>query len=281
MATNVGGNKIIITGVVFGLVTMVLLYVYLRKYGESHRSSWPVVVVAKVEIAANSKISHEKLATIQVPPESIVPGAFGEIKGLEGRWARNTIRTNAQLTESDLMLAGELPGLGSLIPAGKRAIAIEANEVKAVGSVIKPGDHVDVLATYRDPFGKEETTMMLLQNVLVIAVNQGQTDPTKVDGAKTSMTLVVGPEETERLTAADRAGILRVALRSPKDTTVINSTGVTMKDISFGKAQDIPSAPVPSVAPVVPVAPVTRQREVEKEREIIIYHGTEARPVRP
>ncbi len=291
MATNPVGTKVLFAGVALGLVTTALLYVYLRKVNEHPRAHWQRVVVAQTQIPSHAKITPAMVTITTMPPELIVPDALREVKGIEGKVARHAIQPHEQILKSDLMTENEIPSLAQHVPEGKRAIAIAANEVTAVGSVIKPGDRVDILATYRDPTAKEETTQMILQNVPVLAVNRGQTDPATAEGAKTSMTLAVAPEETERLTAADRAGVLRVSLRSPTDTTVIKSPGVTVKDISGIQVRVEPPPPPPTTpAPLTPtpkpgpmpvIITTTNVPEKETVKEITIFRGIDARPVRP
>ena len=138
---------------------------------------------------------------------------------MDGRTTLHRIKAKEQIRTSDLLGEGQNAGLSMDIPAGMRAIAIGAGEVMAVGSTVKPGDRIDILATYTDPVAHQETTQMILQNVLVLAVNKGDTDQQGKTGAKSSMTLAVKPEEAELLTAADRAGALRVALRGPMPRT--------------------------------------------------------------
>ena len=280
MATNIAGGRILTVGVVLGLATTILLYVYLRRQTESYTAHWKKVVVAGVEIPAHTKIARDQLVLFPAAPELISPGAIQDLQMVEGKLARTTIHPAAQITAADLMVEGEIPGLAFRVPPGKRAIAIAASEVSAVGQMIKPGDHVDVLATYRDPDGKIETTQMILQHAPVLAVNIGETDPSTPAGAKTSMTLAVAPEDTERLTAAAVAGQLRVALRSPADVEVIRTPGITVRDIPLGRLRnedETPAAVKVAAAPVVgpPVQPV--ERDLPKLREITIIRGTEAR----
>jgi pilus assembly protein CpaB len=293
MATTPGsGAKILVVGLVLAAVTAGLLYMYLRKMSESPRANWQRVVVAKVQIPANTKFKQEMVTLTSMPPENIVPNAVRDPKAIEGKLARHDIFPMEQLLDSNLMLEGETPSLALRVPEGKRAIAIGASEVQSVGSVVKPGDRVDILATYRDPVANEETTQMLLQNVPVLAVNQGQTDPLTSQGAKTSMTLAVAPEDTERIAAIDRAGALRIALRSPHDASIHRSTGVTIKDISVGKVRaNATGAETKESTPLTdflktPVAPVTVTTTnispiSERAKEIIVYRGTEAKTVVP
>lgn len=294
--TSGGGSKILIAGLVLGVLTAGLLYIYLRKMTEFPKAHWQTVVVARMQIPANTKLTQDMVTLALVPPETIVANALRDLKGIEKKLARQDLFPHEQVLDRDLMVEGEIPSLALRVPEGKRAIAIAATEITAVGSVIKPGDRVDILATYRDPIANEETTQMILQNVLVLAVNQGQTDPTTSQGAKTSMTLAVAPEDTERITAADQAGRLRISLRSPHDTTVYTGAGFTVKDFSPGKVRITtptgsstsetkdPLALLPPVkTPVIPVIITTTNiaPPAEKPREIIVYRGTEAKTVVP
>ncbi len=157
------------------------------------------------------------------------------------------------------------------IPAGMRAIAIGAGEVIAVGSTVKPGDRIDILATYSDPVAHQETTQMILQNVLVLAVNQGETDQQGKSGAKSSMTLAVKPEEAELLTAADRAGALRVAMRGVGEKAVITTQGVGTKDfLGSNPLKFATTPPDPYRATPIIISPPRNQRP-----EVMIIRGVQ------
>jgi len=280
MATNISGGKIVMVGVALGLASTVLLYLYLRRQtqlSQSYKANWKMVVVARTELPAFTNITMDSVVLVAVPPEFISPDAIQDPKTIKGKLVRHGIHANTQITMADLMVANEIPGLAIRVPAGKRAIAIAASEVIAVGTMIKPGDHVDILATYRNPDNRIETTQMILQNVPVLAVNIGQTNPETHEGAKTSMTLAVAPEDTERLTAAASAGQLRVSLRSPTDNAVIRTPGVTVKDIPFGRMQE---EDTPTVFPVM-APPVQLAVNMEQTREIAIVRGTETRRIVP
>ena len=106
------------------------------------------------------------------------------------------------------------------IPEGMRAIAIGAGEVMATAAGVKPGDHIDLLATYRDPVTTQEVTKVLMQNVLVLAFNKGSTDPSGKVVTGGMLTLAVMPEHAELIAAADRAGALRVSLRPVRHESI-------------------------------------------------------------
>ena len=234
MAKKPGAGGVILVAVIFGLVTAYLIWYYLRQMDETKNRE--PVVSATMDINPHTKITREMITDSKAYPKDLIPeNAFRKLDQVEGRISLRHINTKEPIRSSDLVPAGQASTLALDIPEGMRAIAIGAGEVMAVGTSIKPGDHVDILATYPDPRTRQELTKMLLQNVLVLAVNKGQTDANGKEGANSSMTLAVQPEQTELITAADRAGALRVSLRPFNDQHIIPSPGVTTKDFYGGR----------------------------------------------
>ncbi len=91
------------------------------------------------------------------------------------------------------------------IPEGMRAFVINSDELDGQLSTPRPGDRVNILATYTETNTHQETTQTILQNVLVLAAVQNR-----------SVTLAVKAEEAELLTATGTAAELRVTnLRAP------------------------------------------------------------------
>src|SRR5439155_17521609 len=160
---------------------------------------------------------------------------------------------------------------------GMRAVAIGGDEIKFVGTSVQPGDRVDIIATYLDPRTRQELTKMILQNVMVLMVNRGKTDADGKEGANSSMTLEVTPEQTELLTAAERSGTLRVSLRAVRDAVVVDSRGVDSRDFAGSKhLADI--NPQPEKTPVFIVPPSSGSRA---RPEITIIRGNEEKTIAP
>jgi pilus assembly protein CpaB len=276
MAKKTGAGGIILVAVVLGLIAGYLIWNLDRQHQQEATKNWKPVVIAAQDIPARTKVTREQITLTTCPPNFIVTGAITDPKEAEGRIALTRIRAKDQLRSADLVVEGQGPSLGYVIPNGMRAIAIQAGEVMAVGTAVKPDDRVDILATYTHPVTHQETTQMILQNVLVLAVNKGQTDPQGKEGANSSITLAVKPEEAELLTAADRAGALRVALRPVQDKTIIPSTGVAARDFPSprtlqlaGQAPDAGKA-----TPIIINPPPGRQRP-----ELKIYRGAQEQTV--
>ena len=276
MAKKPGAGGIILVAVFLGLIAVYLIWNLERQREKQAKKNWIPVVVAVQDLPARSKVTREMVTLTAYPKELIVAGAITDPKEAEGRITLSRIRAKDQIRASDLVGEGQGPSLGYVIPKGMRAIAIQAGEVMAVGTAVKPDDRVDILATYTHPISRQETTQMILQNVLVLAVNRGETDPQgKGGGANSSMTLAVKPEEAELLTAADRAGALRVALRGVGEKAIIPSTGIEARDFpgsrTFRMAAEADST---RATPIVINPPPGNQRP-----EVKIFRGTQEQTV--
>jgi pilus assembly protein CpaB len=125
-----------------------------------------------------------------------------------------------------------------------------------VAGYVLPGTRVDVLATVNPSREATDiTSKIVLTNVQVLAAG------TKIERDGTSnepmavsvVTLVVSPEEAERLTLASTEGKIQLALRNPLDVTAPSTPGIKPA-VLMGSA-----APRPVVrrAAAAPPAPVT------------------------
>jgi len=273
MAKKSGAGAFIVGALALGLVATYMIWNYERKLELQNKEHWTPVVVAREDIPARTKITSDMVTLMPYPKDLITPGSARDRKEVEGHITLARLKAKEQIRASDLLAEGQAPSLALDIPAGMRAIAIGADEVKAVGSTVKPGDRVDILATYSEPNTHQETTQMILQNILILAINQGETDAQKPGGgAKSSMTLAVKPEEAELLMAADRAGALRVMLRNQSDKSVVSSPGVTVRDFGDHKTFEFATkAPDAEKATPVIINSPTRGHS----SEIMIYRGSQ------
>jgi pilus assembly protein CpaB len=271
MAKKSGAGGIILAAVVAAMVAVYLVWNMWRQQELQSEKHWTEVVAALQDIPAKTKITREMVTLTRYPKELIIDGAIRNPKEVDGRTTVVRIKAKEQIRTTDLLGEGQTPGLSWDIPPGMRAIAIGAGEVMAVGSTVKPGDRIDILATYTDPVAHQETTQMILQNVLVLAVNKGETDQQGKNGANSSMTLAVKPEEAELITAADRAGALRVALRGPNSKDVITTQGVGTRDFLGPNTLKFSTTP-PDMSRSTPIiiSPPRNQRP-----ELVIIRGVQ------
>ncbi len=261
----------ILSGVLLGMVSAYLIWRYLTQLDAMRKENWRQVVVAIADIKPHTIIARNMITLTLYPSENIAKDAVTDIRAVEGRVARDSIKPQDQIRTSDLVPQGHFLDLSDEIAPGKRAITIGANEVNSVGNTIMPGNRVDVLVSYHDPIINHEVTVPVLQNVRVLAVDKGVTQPADGRGASTSMTLEIPPEEGVLLTVADRTGALRVMLRTAGDDQVI-TTGPTSPEDILGNRRSV-------ILEALTGVETNRVVVAQKHRTIVMYSGTISRIV--
>jgi pilus assembly protein CpaB len=145
-----------------------------------------------------------------------------------------------------------------------RAVSVRVNEVIGVAGYVLPGTRVDVVATASPNDTRADTTSkLILSNVQVLTAgtrmeqDQEKGKPMQV----TVVTLLVNPEQSERLALASTEGKIQLALRNPMDQTAPETPGVKTAAL-VGVARATANAPkvVASSRPRAArtVAPVTQ-----------------------
>jgi pilus assembly protein CpaB len=108
-------------------------------------------------------------------------------------------------------------------------MSVRVNEVIGVAGYVLPGTRVDVVAT-QNPSNRAEdmTSKVVLSNVEVLTAGTRMEHDTK-DGKPmqvTVVTLLVTPDQAERLTLASTEGKIQLALRNPLDLESPATAGV-------------------------------------------------------
>ena len=116
-----------------------------------------------------------------------------------------------------------------MIPPGFRAVSVRVNEVIGVAGYVLPGTHVDIVATVSPTAQQGDmTSKVILTNVQVLAAGtkiDRETDKDKPIPVSV-VTLLVDPEQAERLTLAASEGKIQLALRNPLDRATPSTPGV-------------------------------------------------------
>ena len=233
-------------------------------------------VVAAHPIPLGTRITKDHVKLVSWPANSQVPGAFAKVEDVLERGVISPLGENEPLTDSKLAPLEAGAGLPPSIPDGMRALSVKVNEVVGVAGFVVPGTRVDVMATIAGKQGNQEsTTRVVVSNVQVLTAGTRYDQEKAKDGEaipSTVVTLLVTPEDAERVTLASTEGHLMLTLRNPLDVAPTKTDGVRTAGL-FGKQPEAP-APKPAVfrraAPVAPVvappAPAPKPRVVEAIR---------------
>jgi len=231
------------------------------------------VVVAAADLDIGAELRRDDIRIIDWPANAVPAGAIGDPKDVIGRSIVLPVIQNEPILPMKLASAEAGSGLPPAIPPGLRAVSVRVNEVIGVAGYVLPATRVDVLATV-SPTGQntDMTSKVILTNVQVLAAGtkiERDTDKGK-PLAVSVVTLLVAPEEAERLTLASTEGKIQLALRNPLDKTMPETHGIRPAALfGFGAptrtavarsrvASASPSAPVVAAPPELPTVEIIR-----------------------
>jgi pilus assembly protein CpaB len=187
------------------------------------------VVVASANLSLGRQLRREDLTTLDWPAAAAPEGSFEDPQAIVDRGLIISVVKNEPILPAKLASKEAGAGLPPIIPPGKRALSVRVNEVIGVAGYVLPGTRVDVVATANPTSRSEDiTTKVVLQNVEVLAAGTRleQDTPDGKPMQVTVVTLLVTPDESERLTLASTEGKIQLALRNPLDTETPVTSGI-------------------------------------------------------
>ena len=187
------------------------------------------VVVASADLSLGAEIRKEDLEVMSFPAGKAPEGTFAKPQDLLGRGLIVPVVKNEPILEAKLAPKEAGVGLPPVIPEGMRAVSVRVNEVVGVAGYVLPGTRVDVVAT-ASPLNQpgDMTSKVVLANVQVLTAGTRLEENNK-DGKPvqvTVVTLLVTPEQAERLALASNEGKIHLALRNPLDQSAPVTPGV-------------------------------------------------------
>ena len=220
------------------------------------------LVVAAQEIPIGARIEASHVRTTRWPLDAQPEGAIKKPEDAIGQIARATIEKNRPVVGTELVAQG-VGLLPMLITEGMRAMSVKVDGVTGVSGFITPNSRVDVLVAGK-PEGRtddEERSKLILQNVRVLATGKSieQLDEKPVEVP--TLTLLVSPEEAEKLTLATKQEPVRLALRNFRDEEVVRTSGMST------------TALFANVAPVVKTSEGVVRHAVNPGYSVEVYLG--------
>src|SRR5712691_3295475 len=210
------------------------------------------VIVAKATLPAQSALTTDNVEVKDVSTDAVQPNAAASLSDIQGKALTVPVAAGQQILTPFLANADQpdVKKFADLVPAGKRAMAVTFTELNTAGGLVAPGDYVDVIGVFnKNTLGKDQS-MLILQDILVLAVAQNtsadqlprqgssaqnpaalplpgrgvvaQPTPASVPFAPAqtrTVTLAVDPEAAERLALAEDYGKLRYIVRPGAERT--------------------------------------------------------------
>ena len=222
------------------------------------------VVLAARDLPVGHPVAAEDVRTVEWPAELVPAGYYSQPSDVVGRGLISAVRTNEPVLASKLAEPGSRAGLPILIPEGMRAMSIPVDQVVGVAGFVIPQTRVDVLLTIQPPGQTETVTQIILQNLTVLTAGQvvqrnDAGDPMTVN----VVTLMLTPDQAERLSLATSQGRIQLALRNMLDIEDATTTGARVSGLLPGQA------PRRATGTARPAAPTQRQEPAMVE----MYRG--------
>ncbi len=240
-------------GLVLGVVGIVLLAIYLRRFEQDVSGGQRVgLLVAVAPVVRGKPIVADMLGTREIPLAYVDDRAIraADRDKILGLIATTNVPVQQTIAWTDVIATTDgQRDLSSLVQPPNRAMPVRVAFDDQV-PLIHPGDYVDVLAVYQD----SHESSVLLQRVLVLACGV----ETAVDrsGDKRAplrsslVTLSVSLRESQLLALAMSRGPLTVVVRNPQDQTVLETppdmAASTLSDskVRDGFVRHRPAAPI-------------------------------------
>jgi len=177
------------------------------------------VMVAANDLQVGSKVEDHDVKIIRVLSADLPPGAPRKRSEVVGHGVIVPISKGEFILPNRLAQENAGSGLPALIPNGMRAVPVRVNEVVSVAGFVTPGTRVDVLLTGTPNGTGDQETTTVLQNVTVLASGHTLERNSNGDAQNTAViTLLVTPDDAQRLTLAASQGHIQLTLRNPLDT---------------------------------------------------------------
>jgi pilus assembly protein CpaB len=255
----------LLAALVISLGITYVFYVRVMKTQASSRPKMKSVVAAAVALQPGTPITAENLTLINWPDNVALDGLIEKKEDVTGRVLMYSVAANDPVLRRDLASSTSF-GLSAKIPDGMRATAVKTNEVLNIAGFIFPGSRVDVLVTlHGENNGASTMTRTVLQNVQVLSTGtKMDPDPNGKPENVTIITLLVTPEESEKLALAENQGTIQFVLRNGGDSASTNTPAIGIAELTGAPK---PLAPEPTrtkrVAAAAAVKPPTNSYLVE------------------
>ncbi len=214
---------------------------YEANLAEERRNKVPQIETVEVAVAAKpltfaQKLQPDDVVMIKWPADAVPMGAFTSKEAVYGDdpTVQRTILKDMVANEPIMLgLVSELggdAGIRSRLAPGMRAVTIRVDVTTGVSGFLQPGDKVDIF--WSGESNGRTITKLLLEKVLIIAVDQETTGDSMTANVARTITVEVSPDIVAKLTQAQRTGTLTLSLRGVEDTADAGAIEINQKDIT-------------------------------------------------
>lgn len=205
-------------------------------FAQSRISAQSVVVAAR-DLDVGTTVGSEDVRLVDWPGEAVPNGYARSVDEVLGRGVITEVATNEPLISSKLADADAGGGLPIVIPPGMRAVSVKVDEVIGVAGFVVPGTRVDVVLTMTPQNSDDTMSRVILENIRALAAGQEiQQDEDGEPMTVTVVTVLVTPEQAEKLILAANQGRIQMALRNTLDLESGETDGMRSSLLLSGRS---------------------------------------------
>lgn len=187
-------------------------------------------VVATRTLEMGQLITKDDVKLVAWPASDPVVNGFTAIEDVLNRGLIDGVVANEPLTEGKLASLEAGGGLPPTITEGMRALSVKVNEVIGVAGYVVPGTRVDVIVTLSNRGSQSDSmTRVVVSDVEVLTAGTRMDQAKARDGQAipaSVVTLLVTPDDAEKIALAANEGSIMLTLRNPLDRAPTETMGV-------------------------------------------------------
>ena len=199
------------------------------------------IYVALQKINLGDPVDDSMVDLLEWPKDKVPVGAITQWEDIEDRRPRTTIFQGEPLLDGKFLEKGQTQDPISSIPEGMRLKTVSVDARKSAAGLLSPGDRVDIqIFVQRNeregiahPF-----TKIILQNIRVFAVDQAvhrSADGTEARTVAKTVSLVMTPEQANKMLTAENLGEISLIPRHPDDDRIVDDAE-SSADFLFGRS---------------------------------------------
>ncbi len=225
-----------------GLLAMAAAAQWLRE--RSLLQTEPVLVAAR-DLEAGTRLAPDMLDVVRWPLGAGLNQPLRSPEEARERVLSSRVLRGEAVLPAKLAPQGEKGGLSAVLQEGQRAVTVKVNEIVGVAGFALPGNYVDVMVHTTDQ-QNQPVSRIVLERIQVLAVAQDVAPQENKPRVVNAVTLLVTPEQAERMDLARSVGTLSLVLRNQIDATHASTRGARKQDMLL---PGLPAVAAPAAAP--------------------------------
>lgn len=176
------------------------------------------VLVALLDLEHGAEITEENAKIDFRPSRFVATNAVSDLESVIGMKVTTRIATNQELTKDILVDPHKINT--TIVPKGFKQYAITVDKESSLYGLLKPGDRIDLMASWKEEDETNPRVKLFLKNVIVAATN-GETalvpGDQKEDRLIDTLQIYVTEKQAERIFYYQEIGNIRVMKSAETD----------------------------------------------------------------